>query len=109
MKNHSEVELKKLEAERIIVQPTEQELLWAKQHTQWLYYKSKIHYTSDMLPTLLRIQSMKKCLRLSQDGEIQSIEGKKRKASKSEVDTNGQSDEEEQLPTHEEYYRRQED
>ena len=60
------------------------------------------HDTSDMLPTLLRIQSMKTCMRLSQDCEIQSIEGTKHKASKSEGDTNGQSDEEKQLPTHEE-------
>ena len=45
---------------------------------------------------------MKMCLRLSQDGEILSIERIIRKASKSE-DTKGKSDAEEQLPTHEEY------
>ena len=32
VKNHYEGELKNLEAERMIVKPTEQELLWAKQH-----------------------------------------------------------------------------
>ena len=37
VKNHYEGELKKLEAEQIIVKPTEKELLWAKQHAQWLY------------------------------------------------------------------------
>ena len=68
---------------------------------QWLYDKSEMHDTSDMLP--IRLRSMKKCLRLSQDGEIQSISGIKHKASKSEGDTNGQSDAEEQSPIHEEY------
>ena len=77
VKNNYEGELKNLEAERNIVKPTEQELLWARQHAQWLYDKSEIHDMSDMLPTLLRIQSMKTCfkLRLRQDGKIQSIEG----------------------------------
>ena len=56
-----------------------------------------------MLPTLLRIQSVKTCLRLSQDGEIQSIEHTRHKASKLEGDTNELPDVEEQLLTHEEY------
>ena len=64
----------------------------AKQHAQWLHDKSEMHVTSDMLPTRLRIQSMKMCLKLSQDGEIQSIAGIKRKASKPEGATKGQSD-----------------
>ena len=74
-----------------MVKPTEQELSRAKQHTQWLYDKSENHDASDMLPTLLRIQSMKEYLRLSQDGEIQSIKRIMNKASKSEEDKNGQS------------------
>ena len=86
-----------------MVKSTEQELLWAKQHAQWFYDKSETHDESDMLPILLRIQSMKECLRLSQDGEIQSIERIMNKASKSKKDTNGQSDTEEQLPSHEVY------
>ena len=61
VKNHYEGELKNLEEERIIVKPTEQELLLAKQHAQWLYDKSEIHDAPEMLPTLLRIQSMKTC------------------------------------------------
>ena len=96
VKNYYEGELQRLEAERIMVKPMEQELLWAKQHAQWLYDKSETHDASDMLPTLLRIQSMKECLRLSQDGEIQSIERIMHKASKSGKDTNGQADTEEQ-------------
>ena len=102
VKKHYEGELKKLEEKQIIVKPTEQGILWARQHAQWLYSKSKIHYPTDMMQTLLRIQSMMTCLRLSQDGKIQSIEGIICKASKSE-DTKGKSDEEEQLPAHEEY------
>ena len=70
VKNHHEEELKNLEADRLIVKPTEQELLWAKQHTQCSYDKSEMHYTSDMLPIRLRIQCTKMCLRLSQDGKI---------------------------------------
>ena len=46
---------------------------------------------------------MKECLRLSQDGKTQSIERIVHKASKLGEDTNGQSDTEEQLPTHEVY------
>ena len=43
---------------------------------QWLYDKSEMHDTSDMLPIRIRFQSMKMCLRLSQDGNLQSIAGK---------------------------------
>ena len=82
VKNHYEGELKNLEAERMIVKPSEQELLCAKQHTECLFDKSKMHDTSDILQIRLRIQSMKMYLRLSQDGEIQSIAGTKQKASK---------------------------
>ena len=70
VKNHQKEELQKLEAERIIIEPTEQALLLSQQHAQWLYDKSEVHDASDMHPTLFRIQSMKECLRLSQDGEI---------------------------------------
>ena len=101
VKNHYEGELKNLEAERMIAKPTEQDLLGAKQHAQWLYDKSEMHDTSDMLPIRFGIQSVKMCLSLSQDGEIQPIAGTKRKASKSKGDADGQSDAEEQQ--HEEY------
>ena len=83
--------------------PTEQEIfpVWAKQHAQWLYDRSEMHDTSDMLPIRLRIQSMKMYWRVSQDGEMHSIAGTKNKVSKSEGDADGQSDAEEQQ--HEEY------
>ena len=83
VKDHYDGELKNPEAEQTIAKPTEQELLSAKQHAQWLYDKSELHDMSNMLPIRLRIQSesMKMCLRLSQDGEIQSITVTKHKAS----------------------------
>ena len=86
-----------MEEERIIINPTEQELLWAKQHSQWLYDKHEVDDSTEMQQTVLRIKSMKECLRLSQDDEIKSIE---RKTSTLEKDTKEQSDAEEQ---HEEY------
>ena len=86
--------LQKLEEERIIINPTDQELLWAKQHSQWLYDKHEVDDSTEMQPTLLRIKSIKE--RLSQDGEIKSIERKMIKTSTLEKDTKGQSDAEEQ-------------
>ena len=103
VKDHYEREFKNLEAELMIAKPTEQELLLAKQHVQWLYDKSELHYVSNMLLIRLRIQSLTMCLRLSQDGEIQSITGTTHKASKLEGDTDGQSDAREQFPIHEVY------
>ena len=104
VKNHYEGELKNLEAGRMTAKPTEQEIfpVWAKQHAQWLYDRSEMHDTSDMLPIRLRIQSMKMYWRVSQDGEMHSIAGTKNKVSKSEGDAYGQSDAEEQFPTLEE-------
>ena len=96
VKIHYKNELQKLEEERIIINPTDQELLWAKQHSQWLYDKHEVDDSTEMQPTLLRIKSMKECLRLSQDGEIKSIERKMIKTSTLEKDTKGQSDAEEQ-------------
>ena len=46
---------------------------------------------------------MKECLRLSQDGVIQSIKCTKHKVPKSGEDMSGQSETEEQLHTHEVY------
>ena len=59
MKIHYKNELQKLEAELIIINPTEQELLWAEQHSQWLYDKHEVDDSTEMQPTVLRIKSMK--------------------------------------------------
>ena len=74
--------------------------MWAKQHAQWLYDKSKVDDSTKMQPTLLRIKTMKEFLRLSQVGEIKSIERKKIKTLTLEKDTKEQSDAEE---LHEKY------